>query len=145
MTERDLIQRLADALQERCKYEGPFSEDGELCCIASAYLAQAPAEPVAHVTLHQTGLEFGSFDNYCIHAECDLVVGQPLYANPPAQPAPSAPNGWKEAAIAWEVCASIHREYAKRKDGLYTTRQSDFVKHANNARAMIHEILRDES
>ena len=27
-----------------------------------------------------------------------------------------------EAAIAWEVCASIHQEYAKGKDGLFTTR-----------------------
>jgi hypothetical protein len=45
VTERDLIQRLADALQERCKYEGPFSEDGELCCEARAYLDQAPRAP----------------------------------------------------------------------------------------------------
>ena len=39
-----------------------------------------------------------------------------------------------EAAIAWEVCASIHREYAKGKDGLFTTRQADFIKHADDAR-----------
>jgi len=58
------------------------------------------------------------------------------YALP--KPAPvSVPDGWKEAAIAWEVCASIHREWAKGKDALYTTRQADFVKHAENARAML--------
>ena len=43
-------------------------------------------------------------------------------------------NGWLEAAIAWEVCASLHRQYCKGKDALLTTRQSDFVKHAENAR-----------
>ena len=54
-----------------------------------------------------------------------------------AKPAPSVPNGWKEAAIAWEVCASIHREYGKGKDPFFNTRQGDFVKHANDARAML--------
>ena len=44
-------------------------------------------------------------------------------------------NGWLEAAIAWEVCASLHRQYCKGKDALFTTRQSDFVKHAEDARA----------
>ena len=43
-------------------------------------------------------------------------------------------NGWLEAAIAWEVCASLHRQYCKGKDALFTTRQLDFVKHAENAR-----------
>jgi hypothetical protein len=43
-------------------------------------------------------------------------------------------DGWKEAAIAWEVCASIHREYAKGKDPFYSTRQADFVRHAEEAR-----------
>lgn len=52
------------------------------------------------------------------------------------QPAPSVPDGWKEAAIAWEVCASIHREYGKGKDPFFNTRQGDFVKHANDARVM---------
>lgn len=54
-----------------------------------------------------------------------------------AQPAPSVPDGWKEAAIAWEVCASIHREYGKGKDPFFNTRQGDFVKHANDARTML--------
>jgi hypothetical protein len=39
-----------------------------------------------------------------------------------------------EAAVAWEVCASIHQTYAKGKDGLFTTRQADFIKHADDAR-----------
>ena len=43
-------------------------------------------------------------------------------------------NGWLEAAIAWEVCASLHRHYCKGKDALFTTRQSDFVTHAEDAR-----------
>ena len=43
-------------------------------------------------------------------------------------------DGWKEAAIAWEVCSSIHNEWAKGKDALYSTRHKDFVKHADDAR-----------
>lgn len=43
-------------------------------------------------------------------------------------------EGWKEAAIAWEVCASLHRDYAKGRDPLFKTRQSDFVKHAEASR-----------
>lgn len=58
-----------------------------------------------------------------------------LAAVPEAKP--SVPDGWKEAAIAWEVCGSLHREYAKGKDPFFKKRQEDFVKHANDARAMI--------
>jgi hypothetical protein len=43
-------------------------------------------------------------------------------------------NGWLEAAIAWNVCASIHERFAKRKDALYTTRHKDFVARAKAAR-----------
>lgn len=46
----------------------------------------------------------------------------------------SEQEGWKEAAIAWEVCASIHNKWAKGKDALYSTRHADFVKHADDAR-----------
>ena len=44
-------------------------------------------------------------------------------------------EGWKEAAIAWSVCASIHETWAKGKDALYKTRHADFVRHADDARA----------
>lgn len=43
-------------------------------------------------------------------------------------------EGWKEATIAWSVCASIHREYCKGRDPFYTTRQADFTKHEHDAR-----------
>lgn len=43
-------------------------------------------------------------------------------------------DGYKEAAIAWAVCASIHREYAKGRDPLYTTRQADYMKAHEAAR-----------
>ena len=49
-------------------------------------------------------------------------------------------EGWKEAAIAWEVCASLHEKWAKGKDALYSTRHADFVKHAAHARAMMHSL-----
>jgi len=43
-------------------------------------------------------------------------------------------SGWLEAAVAWEVCASIHETWAKGKDALYKTRHADFVRHADDAR-----------
>ena len=50
-------------------------------------LAEPKQEPVAHVAMHRVGLEFGSLDNYCINAHCDLEVGQPLYLAPIPDPA----------------------------------------------------------
>lgn len=44
-------------------------------------------------------------------------------------------RGWLEAAVAWSVCASIHRTYAKGRDALFTTRQADYVRHEKDARA----------
>ena len=61
--------------------------------------------------------------------EVERISGTDVYIRP--QP---IPEGWKEAAIAWEVCASIHREYAEGKDALFKTRQQDFVRHAKAAR-----------
>jgi len=45
-----------------------------------------------------------------------------------------ADAGWKEAAIAWNMCASIHLQYCKGKDPFFTTRQADFIKHIADAR-----------
>lgn len=46
---------------------------------------------------------------------------------------------WQEAAVAWSVCASIHREYAKGKDPFYKTRQSDFTRHEAASRTLALE------
>jgi hypothetical protein len=43
--------------------------------------------------------------------------------------------GWRNAAVAWDVCASIHRSYGKGRDALFTTRQQDYLRHAADARA----------
>jgi len=51
-----------------------------------------------------------------------------------AQPEPTG-DGWLEATIAWEVCASIHEKFAKGKDALYKKRHADFVKHLDDCRA----------
>jgi len=48
--------------------------------------------------------------------------------------------GWRNAAAAWDVCASIHRTYAQKKDALYTTRQHDFLRHAADARAKVSAL-----
>ena len=86
--------------------------------------------------------EAGKAELECVVVEADWPEYEPTWRAiearvTGAQPAPSVPNGWKEAAIAWEVCASIHREYGKGKDPFFNTRQGDFVKHANDARAML--------
>ena len=47
--------------------------------------------------------------------------------------------GWLEAAIAWEVCASLHRKFCKGKDALFSTRQADYVRHAEDARKKVQE------
>ncbi len=44
-------------------------------------------------------------------------------------------EGWKEACIAWEVCASVHSQWAKGKDALFSTCQADYKRHAEDARA----------
>lgn len=86
-----------------------------------------------------------TFDGDTTHP---LLLGSALYAigKPPrvtfeckqAPPAALAvQKGWKEAAIAWEVCASIHRKYGKGKDALFSTRQKDFMAGAEKARAML--------
>lgn len=46
-------------------------------------------------------------------------------------------QAYAETAVAWSICASIHREYAKGKDPFFKTRQADFTKHENDARAKI--------
>src|SRR5258706_3997780 len=53
-------------------------------------------------------------------------------------------EGWKEATIAWAVCASIHREYAKGKDPFFTTRQKDFTRHENDAREKFLALVKGE-
>lgn len=58
----------------------------------------------------------------------------PLWNRRAALQSQSVKDGWKEAAIAWEVCASLHREFCKGRDPLFKVRQSDFVKHAEDAR-----------
>ena len=61
-----------------------------------------------------------------------------MLAAPKAAPVAQR-DAWLEAAIAWEVCASIHRRWAKGKDAFYSIRQSDFQKHAEDARAQAEE------
>jgi hypothetical protein len=48
----------------------------------------------------------------------------------------------KESTIAWTVCASIHREYGKGKDPLFTTRQGDFTRHEETCRAEYNRLLK---
>lgn len=92
---------------------------------------QAKGEPVAWEFSHNGYWTRTSEPE--MHKQMGRPV-RPLYTAPQPQ---QIPEGWKEASIAWEVCASIHRAYGKGKDPLFLTRQADFVKHANDARAML--------
>lgn len=51
-------------------------------------------------------------------------------------------EGWKEAAIAWEVCASVHRAWGKGRDALFTTRQADYLRHAQMAQERHVDLTR---
>jgi hypothetical protein len=42
--------------------------------------------------------------------------------------------GWKEAAVAWACCDSIHSSYAKGKDPFFKTRHKDFLNGVSKAR-----------
>jgi hypothetical protein len=52
--------------------------------------------------------------------------------------------GWKEVAIAWAVCASLHRKFGKGRDAVFKTRQADYVKHEQEARAKYLELTGGE-
>lgn len=54
-------------------------------------------------------------------------------------------DGYKEAAIAWAVCASIHREYAKGRDPLYTTRQADYMRAHEAARTKAMRAAQEDT
>ena len=106
MTERDLIQRLTEALQERCKYEGPFSEDGELCRVARDYLEQPPPEPVAWVDVQHR--EEGPYE---FHGIALLPKGpHHLYIAPPDTAALQARIAKLEAALHQITLAGPDRE-----------------------------------
>lgn len=108
------------------------------------YAAPTPApvaderEATAYVTSDGKMLVFADKvqGNSSVQGMEPLFKRSALQPAQPAQPA-AVPEGWKEAAIAWEVCASIHREYAKGSDALFKTRQADFVRHADKARGML--------
>lgn len=54
-------------------------------------------------------------------------------------------QGWKEATIAWSVCQSIHASMVgPKKDDLYTTRQADFTRHWQEARAKALQIKKEQ-
>ena len=87
-------------------------------------------------------LEAGSMDVVlpAIERLRAALAAQPVDARRVVTWSAEALEGWKEAAIGWTVCASVHLEWAKGKDGVFKTRQADFLRHAYDARAK-HAVL----
>ena len=52
-------------------------------------------------------------------------------------------TGWLEAAVAWEVCASLHLEYCKGRDPFFKTRQADYLSHASECRKKHKRVLKE--
>lgn len=100
-------------------------------CKESAYVIDKLAKLLAEIAVIVNGPE-PPLTSWSYH---DLP--EKVRALKQAPPAAVPADGWKEAAIAWEVCASIHRKYAKGRDALFSTRQQDFVSSADKARAML--------
>ena len=71
------------------------------------------------------------------------LVAETIEQQPDSKPSAHGLEGWKEATIAWAVCASLHREYCTGKDPFFTTRQADFVRHENDARAMLNQFSQE--
>lgn len=61
------------------------------------------------------------------------LIGQQYYEVEVGQQ--EQPAGWLEAAVAWEVCGSLHQAYCKGKDPFFKMRQDDFAERAADARA----------
>lgn len=79
-------------------------------------------------------------------AQHDIALLVAALATPPAQEGGGGEHdGYKEAAIAWAVCASIHREYAKGRDPLYTTRQADYMKAHEAARTKAMRAAQEDT
>lgn len=99
-----------------------------------------------------TGMNCGATDGVShsleCHAEHAAAIAGGVFTKSTQPAAPSTnTNGWLEAAVAWEVCASIHLRFAKGKDAFFKTRQGDFVKHAEDARnkATAPAVFSDET
>ncbi len=71
-----------------------------------------------------------------VKMECFLIDGE-LHWRDENQ---SVLRHWKRfpaGDLEGEVCGSIHEAFAKKKDALYSTRHSDFERHAEDARRML--------
>ncbi|AUZ95402.1 hypothetical protein FDI40_gp643 [Agrobacterium phage Atu_ph07] len=49
----------------------------------------------------------------------------------------------REANVAWSVCQSSHRDFAKKSDAMYTTRQNDYIKNKEKTKENIEKISSD--
>lgn len=163
---QSLIERIEALAASHCERSERDVPNGANC-------AQGEAEPYAYLSaLDGQYADERTSTNFRALLECHRR-GKPhwpkgallLYTAPPPQPAdnpaeqadvsqpkvaPASPStrqtdGWKEATIAWAVCASIHREFAKGKDPFFKTRQADFVRHENDARAALSEAKQTHS
>ena len=50
-------------------------------------------------------------------------------------------EGWRRAALAWEVCASLHLSFCKKTDPFFQTRQTGLAKRAKDARQKVSDLI----
>lgn len=67
----------------------------------------------------------------------DQTAAQPVTQ---VRPRYFSTNGWLEAAVAWETCASIHQKFAGGRDALFSTRRKDFLSHAEDSRRLATSV-----
>jgi hypothetical protein len=132
MTDRALLQRCLDGL-DNLAAAMPFPVANAL----RADIAAALAQPAQGMAPDYTSQGMPAADALQKLADADAALGLSYASDVPQAEPTVPPRRLLEAAIAWSVCASIHEKWAKGKDALYTTRQADFLKHAEDARAML--------
>lgn len=114
---------ITNELRSKCGHDS-YDVDGCASCEAATLIESLRQQLAAEIMRLEIALRIKTEEHKCCSE--DLMKLRE-----------SEQSGWKEAAIAWEVCGSIHEAFAKKKDALYSTRHSDFERHAEDARRML--------
>ena len=107
----------------------------------TSVIAKATALAAANEIADQ--FRVGFFDDQMVVDVAVIIEKHINKGSTPTAPSTSTIEGWKEAAIAWSVCQSVHQTWAKGKDALYKTRNADYVRHADKAREEYNKLTKE--